>query len=36
MFTERNKEKEHDYASSKSNINLTKHFNFKRLILEVN
>ncbi len=35
-FTERNEEKERDYTSSRSDIKLTKHFNFKRLILEVN
>ncbi len=34
-FTERNKEKEHDYTSSRSNIKSTKYFDFKRLILEV-
>ncbi len=35
-FTERDEEKERDYTLFKSNIKLTKHFNFKRLILEVN
>ncbi len=35
-FTERNKEKERDYTSSRSDIKSTKHFDFKRLILEVN
>ncbi len=36
VFTERNKEKEHDYTSFKSNIKSTKHFDFEKLILEVN
>ncbi len=36
MFTERNEEKERDYTSSRSNIKSTKHFNFEKLILEVN
>ncbi len=35
-FTERNEEKERDYTSFKSNIKLIKHFDFERLILEVN
>ena len=35
-FTERNKEKECDYTSFRSNIKSTKHFNFKKLILKVN
>ncbi len=35
-FTERNEEKECDYTSFKSNIKSIKHFDFKRLILEVN
>jgi len=35
VFTERDEEKERDYTSSKSNIKLTKHFDFERLILKV-
>ncbi len=34
-FTERDKEKECDYTSFKSDIKSTKHFNFERLILKV-
>jgi len=33
--TEKDEEKERDYTSSRSDIKLTKHFNFKRSILEV-
>ena len=35
-FTKRDEEKEHDYTSFRSNIKLTKHFDFERSILEVN
>jgi len=35
MFTERNEEKERDYASFRSDIKSIKHFNFKRSILEI-
>ncbi len=35
-FTERDEEKKCDYTSSRSNIKLTKHFDFERSILEVN
>ena len=35
-FTKRDEEKEHDYTSSRSDIKSTKHFDFERLILEVN
>ena len=34
-FTEKDKEKERDYTSFKSNIKSTKHFDFERSILEV-
>ena len=34
--TERDKEKERDYTSSRSNIKLTKHFDFERSIFKVN
>ncbi len=35
VFTERDEEKERDYTSSRSNIKSTKHFDFERLILEI-
>jgi len=35
MFTEKDEEKERDYTSFKSNIKSTKHFDFKKSILEV-
>ncbi len=35
-FTERDEEKECDYTSFRSNIKSTKHFDFKKSILEVN
>ncbi len=36
LISNRNEEKERDYTSFKSDIKSTKHFNFERLILEVN
>jgi len=36
MSTERDEEKERDYTLFKSDIKLTKHFDFERSILEVN
>ncbi len=34
-FIERNEEKKHDYTSFRSNIKLTKHFDFEKSILKV-